>query len=126
MIAGAHFLLYSRDPERDRPFFRDVLGFHAVDAGGGWLLFRLPPAELAVHPGSGDFVQRHADQDLLGGVLYLMCDDLRSAIRTLDAKGVACSSVLEADWGIATTVRLPSGGAIGLYQPSHPTALRPD
>lgn len=73
MINGVHFLLYSNQPEADRAFLRDVLGFGSVDAGQGWLIFALPPAELAVHPASGTFVLRHADQDLLGAVLYLMC-----------------------------------------------------
>lgn len=123
MITGAHFLLYSKAPEADRVFFRDVLEFSAVDAGGGWLIFALPPAELAIHPGSGDFVQLHADRHLLGTVLYLICDDLRSSMRSLEAKGVSCGEVIEADWGSSTTIRLPSGGDIGLYQPTHPTAL---
>ena|ERR1700737_3690590 len=123
MITGAHFLLYSKDPEADRLFFRDVLGFRAVDAGKGWLIFALPPAEMGVHPSNGDFVQRHAEHDLVGAVLYLMCDQLRSFIKSLEAKNVRCTEIEEAEWGMKTTIRLPSGGKIGLYQPSHPTAL---
>jgi hypothetical protein len=123
MITGAHFLLYSKHPEADREFFRDVLGFPAVDAGGGWLIFALPPAELGVHPANENFVQRHAYQDLLGTVMYLMCDDLSAVVKTLEKQQVRCTEVLAAEWGSATTVRLPSGGQIGLYQPSHPTAL---
>jgi catechol 2,3-dioxygenase-like lactoylglutathione lyase family enzyme len=123
MITGAHFLLYSQDPEADRAFFRDVLGFRFVELGGGWLIFALPPTELAVHPSDGDFVQRHADHAMLGTVLYLMCDDLRSIIESLAAKGVRCTEIGEEEWGVRTTVRLPSGGEIGLYQPYHPTAL---
>ncbi len=123
MVNGAHILLYSKDPEADRAFFRDVLQFRAVDAGHGWLIFALPPAELAVHPGDGAFVQPHAEHPMLGAVVYLMCDDLAELIRTLGAKGVTCTEVTQAPWGMKTTVRLPSGGEIGLYQPSHPTAI---
>jgi catechol 2,3-dioxygenase-like lactoylglutathione lyase family enzyme len=123
MITGAHLLLYSNDPEADRKFFRDVLGLPTVDAGGGWLIFGLPPAELGVHPAPSPFVQRHADHDILGAVLYFMCDDLESTTNSLAAKGVACTEVEKAEWGVKTTVRLPSGGEVGLYQPSHPTAL---
>ena len=115
MITGAHFLLYSPDPEADRAFFRDVLKFPSVDAGHGWLIFGLPPAELAVHPTEGE--------QPFGTELYLMCDDLREVLRTLEAQGVPHTEVIEARWGIKTTVRLPSGGEVGLYQPSHPTAL---
>jgi hypothetical protein len=123
MINGVHFLLYSKDPEGDRAFFRDILEFEAVDVGGGWLIFAMPPAELAVHPGDGDFVQGHADHPLLGAVLYLMCDDLRATIRSLEVKKVKCSPVVEAQWGVKTTIPLPSGSEIGLYQPKHKTAI---
>jgi catechol 2,3-dioxygenase-like lactoylglutathione lyase family enzyme len=123
MITGAHLLLYSKDPAADREFFRDILGLPTVDAGGGWLIFGLPPAELGLHPAPTPFVQRHADHDMLGAVLYLMCDDLESTARSLAAKGVGCSETERAEWGIKTTIRLPSGGEIGLYQPTHPTAL---
>jgi len=80
MITGVHLLLYSRDPEADRVFFRDVLGFQSVDAGEGWLIFALPPAEMGIHPGDGKFVEHHADHDLSGSVIYLMCDDLHATI----------------------------------------------
>src|SRR5215471_3734564 len=123
MINGAHVLLYSNDAEADRVFFRDVLNLRAVDAGGGWLIFALPPAEVAVHPGSGDFVQQHADLSLLGTVLYFMCDDLQGVIKALAAKNVKCTQIGEEQWGIRTTIPLPSGGEIGLYQPKHPTAI---
>jgi hypothetical protein len=83
----------------------------------------LPPAELAVHPADGESVQAPAGHALLGAVLYLMCDDLPGLMRTLEAKGVHCTEVTEERWGMKTTLRLPSGGEIGLYQPSHPTAL---
>jgi hypothetical protein len=123
MINGAHFLLYSKDPDADRAFLRDVLEFRAVDIGHGWLIFALPPAEMAVHPAAENFVQSHADHNLLGAILYLMCDDVRSLVKALEAKNVVCSALEEAPWGIKTTLRLPSGGEIGLYQPTHPTAL---
>jgi hypothetical protein len=123
MIIGAHFLLYSKDPVADRAFFRDVLGFRSVDVGGGWLIFAMPPSEMGIHALDGEFTQLHADHPLLGAVLYLMCDDLRSMMRTLEAKNVKCSAVDEAEWGVKTTIRLPSGGEIGLYQPKHPTAF---
>ncbi len=123
MITGAHVLLYSENPEADRAFFRDVLGFPGVDAGGGWLIFALPPAEVAVHPMEGRSQQRHAGHELLGAVLYLMCDDLQAVVKRLAEKTVRCTEVDEAPWGSKTTVRLPSGGEIGLYQPRHPTAL---
>lgn len=122
-ITGAHVLLYSSDPEADRAFFRDILKFRSVDVGHGWLIFKLPPAELAVHPADGDRSQVHAERPLLGAVLYLMCDDLGAAIQSLAAANIACTAVDEAPWGMKTTVRLPSGGEVGLYQPSHPTAL---
>ncbi len=113
MILGAHVIVYSKDAEADRAFFRDVLGFKSVDAGHGWLIFALPPAEAAVHPDAGN--SRHE--------LYLMCDDLKAEMAALKKKGVACSEIQEARWGSITTIKLPSGGDVGLYQPKHPTAL---
>ncbi len=123
MIKGAHFLIYSKDPEADRAFFRDVLQLRPVDLGHNWLIFALPPSELAVHPAESDFVQKHAEHDLLGSVLYLMCDDLDETMELLKAKNVTCSAVEKARWGAFTIVGLPSGGAVGLYQPSHQTAI---
>ncbi len=123
MIFGAHFLLYSKDPEADRAFLRDVLDFRFVELGEGWLIFALPPAEMAVHPASDNFVQSHAGQDLLGAVLYLMCDDLPALVQSLQEKNVSCTPLVEAPWGTSTTFKLPSGGGLGLYQPTHPTAL---
>jgi catechol 2,3-dioxygenase-like lactoylglutathione lyase family enzyme len=124
MITGAHVLLYSENVDADRAFFRDVLGFRAVDAGGGWLIFALPPAEVALHPTNGSS-QRHAGHQSLGAVLYLMCGDLAASVELLRGKGVTCTEVEREAWGIRTTIRLPSGGEIGLYQPTHPTALDP-
>jgi hypothetical protein len=123
MITGAHFLLYSKDPEADRAFFREILEFRAVDLGHGWLIFGLPPAELAVHPSDANFVQKHADHDLLGAILYLMCDDLLAMVKSLEAKNVRCAPITEARWGMSTSIALPSGGEIGLYQPTHLTAI---
>ena len=121
MIYGAHFLLYSKDPEADRVFFRDVLKFRNIDIGDGWLIFSLPPTEMAVHP--GDFAQHHSNRTVSGCLLYLMCSDLTSAVKKLAAAKVQCTEIEDADWGIKTTVRLPSGGEIGLYQPKHLTAI---
>jgi len=123
MITGAHILFYSRNPEADRAFFRDVLAFKAIDIGRGWMIFALPPAEAAVHPGNGEFSERHAGHTMMGALVYLMCDDLRATMKILAEKNVACTEVDEAEWGIKTTIPLPSGGEIGLYQPKHPTAI---
>jgi hypothetical protein len=122
MINGAHVLFYTDDPENDRAFFRDVLKFPSVDVGEGWLIFKLPPAEAAFHPSEGHSSQAHGGRELLGAVLYLMCDDLQKTLRMLAANNVACSPIEEAPWGIKTTISLPSGGEVGLYQPKHPTA----
>ena len=113
MIFGAHVIVYSKDAAADRAFLREVLEFPSVDAGHGWLIFALPPGEVAVHP--ADENQRPE--------LYLMCDDLRAQISGLEAKGVRCSDVQEARWGSVTKIPLPGGGEVGLYQPKHPTAL---
>jgi hypothetical protein len=115
MIFGAHMIVNSQDASADRAFFRDVLGYQSVDAGHDWLIFTLPPAELAVHP---------AD-DNGGNQLYLMCDDLGAEITALGEKGVQCSGVEEARWGSVTKIQLPGGGEVGLYQPKHPSALAP-
>src|SRR5580698_9397378 len=119
MITGAHVLLYSENPEADRAFLRDVLEFCSVDVGGGWLIFALPPAEAALHPRDGGTGQLHGGRHLLDAVLYLMCDDLQSLLRSLAAKNVNCPPVEQAPWGMKTTIPLPSGGEIGLYQPIH-------
>src|SRR5581483_1994352 len=124
MIIGAHILLYTENPEADRAFFRDVLGFGSVDAGHGWLIFGLPPAAAAVHPIEGPHQQlRHADHQMVGAVLYLMCSDLQEYVTFLKSRNVSYSEVETEPWGIRTTIKLPSGGELGLYQPTHPTAL---
>src|ERR1700737_5278457 len=114
MITGAHVLPYSTDPEADRAFFRDVLEFRSVDVGGGWLIFALPPAEAAIHPSNGGFAQRHGGHALAGALLYLMCDDLRVTLESLEMKHVTCTPIAEERGGIKTTIRLPSGGGEGL------------
>ncbi|HXU33752.1 MAG TPA: VOC family protein [Thermoanaerobaculia bacterium] len=124
MFNGTHVLFYSRDPEADRAFFTDVLELRSVDAGHGWLIFALPPAEAALHPIDDDSSgQEHAGHQLLGAVVYLMCDDLQATVESLAAKGVAFTEIDQAPWGLKTTIPLPSGGELGLYQPRHPTAL---
>src|SRR5690348_2041654 len=106
MIFGTHLLLYSRDPEADRAFFRNVLGFPSVDAGESWLIFALPAAELGIHPGDSNFVEHHADQGLSDAKVYLMSDDLRATIVALELKGPKTGRIVHAQWGIPTTVRL--------------------
>jgi len=123
VITGSHFLLYSTDPDADRAFFKDVLRFDAVDAGHGWLIFALPPSEMAVHPSSGSVSHAHAGANLAGLVLYLMCDDLDATMASLHAKKIRCGNVETAEWGTTTVVTLPSGARLGLYQPTHPTAI---
>ena len=112
MISGAHVILYSTDATADRAFFRDVLGFPSVDAGEGWLIFALPPAEVAIHPADG--MDHHE--------LFLTCDDLKAEISALERKGVRCSAVQEARWGSITRIRLPGGSELAIYQPKHPLA----
>src|SRR5258707_14118358 len=115
MITGAHVLLYSSNADADRAFLRDVLQLHFVDAGHGWLIFRLPPAEAAVHPSEGAAELRSE--------LYLMCDNLEAQIKAFREKGVERTPVATERWGTRTTTVLPSGGKLGLVQPLHPTAL---
>jgi catechol 2,3-dioxygenase-like lactoylglutathione lyase family enzyme len=111
-ISGAHVIVYSRDPDADRAFFRDVLDYPYVDAGGGWLIFKLPPAEVAVHPGDDPSLHE----------LYLMCDDLDTTMTELSAYGVRCTAITEAGWGRLSKFRLPGGGDVGIYEPQHPRA----
>ena len=113
MISGAHIILYSSDAEADRAFMRDVLAFPWVDAGAGWLIFKLPPAEVAVHPTDGP--TKHE--------FYLMCDDLEETLIGLAAKGVSISHPpSDEGWGMLASIQLPSGAELFLYQPQHPTA----
>jgi predicted enzyme related to lactoylglutathione lyase len=114
VINGVHALIHSEDAEALRAFFTDVLGFPSVDAGGGWMIFALPPAELAAHPSER------------GGAceLYLMCDDIEATAAELRAKGVELSGpISDEGWGLLTSIRLPGGGELGLYEPRHPSPL---
>jgi catechol 2,3-dioxygenase-like lactoylglutathione lyase family enzyme len=128
MINGAHVILYSQDADADRAFIRDVLGFAHVDAGHGWLIFKLPPAEVAVHPADpvppADMMPQA--QDLASHELYLMCDDLGETLAALTAKGVEAGEVTQLGWGALATITLPSGAPLSLYQPRHPVANRLD
>jgi predicted enzyme related to lactoylglutathione lyase len=115
VITGVHAIVFTPDAGRLRAFFRDVLELPSVDAGGGWLIFSLPPAELAAHPAEGE--GRHE--------LYMMCDDIEATIAELEAKGVELTGpVSDEGFGLMTAISLPGGGELGLYEPRHPTALR--
>jgi catechol 2,3-dioxygenase-like lactoylglutathione lyase family enzyme len=114
MLFGAHVIVYSKDAEADRAFFRDSLGLKSVDGGHGWLIFALPPAEAAFHPSAENGPHE----------LYFMCDDLEAEMVSLAKVGVKFSDVQKARWGSITKIRLPSGGEVGLYQPKHSTAFR--
>jgi len=109
MIDGVHVVIYSKDAEADRAFIRDVLKFKHIDVHGGWLIFKLPPAELAVHPSDANDVHE----------FFLMTDDLDMEITTLKNAGVECDAVSQQRWGRSTRVHLPGGGRLGLYQPRH-------
>jgi catechol 2,3-dioxygenase-like lactoylglutathione lyase family enzyme len=125
MFIGSHVLFYSTDPDKDREFFRDVLQFPSVDAGHGWLIFTLPPAEAAWHPVDAPFGIAHGGHSMIGAIVYLMTDDVDGEVARLGARGVACSPIAEERWGRRTSLRLPSGQELGFYQPSHPTAVKP-
>lgn len=114
MINGVHALIYAADADKTRAFFRDVLQLRSVDAGHGWLIFELPPAELGVHPADGE---QHDE-------VYLMCDNIETTMKDLKHKGVEFSRpITEAGFGRMTTIVVPGGGKMGLYEPNHPTAL---
>jgi hypothetical protein len=119
MFFAAHFLLFSRDAEADRAFLRDVLEMPAADAGDGWLIFRLPSAEMAVHPGAA----LHDGEEIVAATFYLMCRDLKETMAKLERKGAICGDVHEARWGSVTSIPLPGGSKIGLYEPRHPLAI---
>lgn len=114
MINGAHIVIYSKDAEADRAFFRDVLKYPCVDAGHGWLIFAMPPLEAAFHDSSEN--DKHE--------FYLMCDDLASTLKGLKSRNVKVSDVSEQRWGSLATFDLPGGGKIGIYQPKHPSPLQ--
>ena len=109
MISGAHVMIFTRDEAADRAFLRDVLEIPCIDSGGGWLIFKLPPAELGVHGHERNDVHQ----------LYLICDDLDATLAALSAKGVTCGEVMTASWGRASSVPLPGGGKIGVYEAHH-------
>ena len=109
MIIGAHSIIYSKDPDADRAFLRDVLGMPNVDAGHGWLIFGLPPAEVAVHPSENNGVHE----------LYLMCDDIEVFVAAMKEANVSCDEAHNQGWGRLTRVTLPGGGKLGVYQPLH-------
>jgi catechol 2,3-dioxygenase-like lactoylglutathione lyase family enzyme len=114
VITGAHAIVFAEDPEAARTFFAEALGLRAVDAGGGWLIFALPPAELACHPTPPDDSGRHE--------LYLMCDDVEATVADLETKGVEfVAAISDAGFGRMTRMRVPGGGELGLYQPTHPS-----
>ena len=117
MITGAHAVIYAEDGDATRTFLRDVLGWSNVDAGGGWLIFKLPPAEVGIHPTDGGEVPSGRHQ------LYLTCDDLDATIAELAAKGVELAEPIhEERWGRVTAIVVPGGGQLGLYEPKHPLA----
>ena len=118
MINGMHALIYARDAEKARAFFRDVLGFEHVDAGHGWLIFALPPAEVGIHPVMEGDQQSHQ--------LYFMCDDIKKTVAQLEKKGVQFAPIQEAGFGLLTSFELPGGGPLGIYQPRHPIAASID
>lgn len=109
MIIGAHSIIYSKDPDADRALLRDVLGLPHVDVGDGWLIFGLPPAEVAVHPSDENDVHE----------FYLMTDDVEALRADLKGRGIACAPVQSLGWGLLTQIPLPGGGKIGVYQPRH-------
>jgi hypothetical protein len=113
MIHGAHAIIYSKDAEADRAFFRDVLKYRFADAGHGWQIFALPPAEVALHPSDKNDVHE----------LYLMCRDVNDLIAEMKSKGIATTPVHEERWGLLTHVTLPSGSKLGIYQPKHASPL---
>jgi predicted enzyme related to lactoylglutathione lyase len=116
MITGAHAMIYSTDADGDRAFFRDVLGLGSVDAGGGWLIFALPPAEVAVHPAKAP----------AGQELYLMCDEITDTVEGLRARGAVITRPIDDQgWGLVTAIELPGGGELGLYEPRHPSPVFP-
>ena len=108
-------VLYSHNAEADRAFFRDVLDYPFVDAGHGWLIFALPPAELAIHPSGANCVHE----------LFLMCDDVEAFIEQMSEHAVVCSDLQTERWGVITHLTLPGGGALGVYEPTHPSPLNP-
>jgi len=109
MITGAHTIIYSKDPEADKAFFKDVLKLTNVDVGHGWLIFGLPPAEVAVHPSGQNDVHE----------LYLMCDDIKLFTEEMQKYNISCTEIADQGWGLLTQIKLPGGGKLGVYQPRY-------
>jgi hypothetical protein len=117
MLTGAHCIIYSTNPDADRIFLRDVVKFQSVDAGNGWLIFGLPPAEIAIHPSEKNNIHE----------FYLICDDVALFVKDMKKHKIKCSPVKDQDWGLLTQLSLPVGGKLGVYQPKHarPETLNP-
>jgi hypothetical protein len=115
MITGAHSVIYSKNPEADRLFFRDVLELPSVDVGGGWLIFGLSPSEVAVHPSEKNDLYE----------LYLICEDVGRFVSEMEQRGVKCAPVQNQGWGLVTKVTLPGGGTLGVYEPRHQRPNQP-
>jgi len=111
MTSGIHLIIYSKDADADKAFLRDVLNFPSVDVGRGWLIFGLPPAEIAIHPDSEN--GRHE--------IYLMCEDIRSFVQQMVIEGIECSEIQDQGWGQLVQLTLPGGGMLGVYEPMHPS-----
>ena len=109
MIIGAHSIIYSADPEADRAFFKDILNFSNVDVGGGWLIFGLPPAEVAIHPAETSGKQ----------AIYLMCEDIDKFVDWMGEINITCTPIHEEPWGRLVDITLPGGGELGVYQATH-------
>ncbi len=109
MISGAHSVIYSTDPDADRAFLKDILGLPHVDVGDGWLIFGLPPSEVAVHPSDKNNVHE----------FYLMCDDINAFVQSMSEHNVPSSDIQDQGWGLLTAITLPGGGELGVYQPRH-------
>lgn len=124
-MTGAHIVLYTSNPDADRAFFRDVLHFPFVDAGHGWLIFALPPAEAAFHDSDGHRPDQNDAAKNDKHELFLMCDDIAATLRDLQQKDVPVSAITEQRWGSLATLTLPGGGKVGIYQPRHPIPPRP-
>ncbi len=116
MINGAHSIIYSKNPDADRAFLRDVLALPNVDVGRGWLIFGLPPAEIAVHPGEKNDVHE----------FYFMCEKIDAFVAAMAKHHVACAAVHDEPWGRVTQITLPGGGKLGVYEPRHPRPENPD
>jgi hypothetical protein len=116
MITGAHFIIYSTDTKKDRDFFRDILKLTSIDLGGGWLIFGLPPAEVAIHPSASNELRE----------FYFLCEDIELFVKAMKTHHIICTAIQDQRWGLLTQITLPGGGKIGVYQPRHarPAAMK--